>query len=104
MAAQDSHEQWQSARQGEHAMKHCMLAGAAIAAAAAMAVQAQAPTAVTPESLVAAAKRAAGLDHAGTFMRICVAPDNLNATPRPAPPTDARAVPDRATWYAAPDK
>src|SRR5262245_42018541 len=85
-------------------MKHCMLAAAAIAAAAVMAAQAQAPTAVTPESLVASAKRAAGLDHAGTFLRICVAPDNLNATPRPPPPTGARAVPDRATWYAAPHK
>ena len=49
-----------------------------------------------------AAKRAAGSDHAGTFLRICVAPDNLNGTPRLPPP--ARAVPDRATWYAHPYK
>ena len=56
----------------------------------------------TPDGLIAAAKRAAGLDHSGTFLRICVAPDNL--TPRPPPPTGPRAAPDRATWYAAPYK
>jgi metallo-beta-lactamase class B len=57
----------------------------------------------TPESLVAAAKRAAGQDYAGTFLRICVAPDNL--TPRPPPnPAAPRTVPDRATWYAQPYK
>jgi metallo-beta-lactamase class B len=67
------------------------------------ATRAQEPEApATPERLVAAAKRAAGQDYAGTFLRICVAPDNLasgrgagrgaaGATPR---------VPDRATWYA----
>jgi metallo-beta-lactamase class B len=52
---------------------------------------------------VAAAKRAAGQDYAGTFIRICVAPDNL--TPRPPPnPAAVRTVPDRATWYAQPYK
>ena len=69
---------------------------------------AQAP--VTPESLVTAAKRAAGTDYAGTFLRICVAPDNLGAraggagrgAANPAPA--ARVVPDRATWYAQPYK
>jgi metallo-beta-lactamase class B len=71
----------------------------------------QAQTAATPESLVIAAKRAAGQDYAGTFLRICVAPENLaagaggragrgggNALPA------AAAVPDRATWYAQPYK
>src|SRR3954469_2349232 len=59
---------------------------------------AHAQTAVptTPDKLVAAAKRAAGSDHAGTFLRICVAPDNLNGSPRPP----ARSMPERATWYA----
>ena len=84
-------------------MRHCLLAVGAFAAAT-IAVQAQAPAAVTPDGLVAEAKRAAGLDHAGTFRRICVAPDNLNAAPRPPPPTGPRAAPDRATWYAAPYK
>ena len=78
--------------------------------AATTASQAQAPATATPESLVLAAKRAAGQDYAGTFLRICVAPDNLatgtgvggrgaaNAAPA------ARVVPDRATWYAQPYK
>ncbi len=60
----------------------------------------QAAEQVTPDSLVASAKRAAGFEYAGTFRRICVAPDNL--TPRPANPV--RVVPDRATWYAQPYK
>src|SRR4030095_3252628 len=78
--------------------------------AATTASQAQAPAPATPESLVLAAKRAAGQDYAGTFLRICVAPDNLAtvtggagggaATAAPA----ARVVPDRATWYAQPYK
>jgi len=64
---------------------------------------AQVAAQVTPDSLVASAKRAAGRDYAGTFLRICVAPDNLNpAAPRPA--NAARVVPDRATWYAKPYK
>ncbi len=53
----------------------------------------------TPDSLVAAAKRAAGRDYAGTFLRICVAPDNLTARNPPS-----TVVPDRATWYAKPYK
>jgi metallo-beta-lactamase class B len=83
-------------------MKHCLLA--ALAAVIAVPAHAQAPTPATPEGLVAEAKRAAGRDHSGTFLRICVAPDNLNAAPRPPPLTGARTVPDRATWYAAPYK
>ena len=63
---------------------------------------AQTTVAAAANELVTAAKRAAGSDHAGTFLRICVAPDNLNGTPRLPPP--ARAVPDRATWYAHPYK
>jgi metallo-beta-lactamase class B len=81
-----------------------------LVAAVLFAARAQAPASVTPDSLITAAKRAAGQDHAGTFLRICVAPDNLgggagragrgatNAAPA------ARVVPDRATWYAQPYK
>ena len=64
----------------------------------------------TPESLVAAAKRAAGQDHAGTFLRICVAPDNLGARGGGAgrgalnAPPPVRTVPDRTNWYARPYK
>ena len=79
-----------------------LLATAALLAACVANAHAQAPAAGKPAELVAAAKRAAGSDHAGTFMRICVAPDNQNGTPRPPPA--ARAVPDRATWYARPYK
>jgi metallo-beta-lactamase class B len=79
--------------------------------AATAAVGAQTPAPVTPESLVAAAKRAAGQDYAGTFLRICVAPENLGAgraggagrgASKAAPA--ARTIPDRATWYAQPYK
>src|SRR5436190_5078188 len=87
-------------------MRNCLLALGGCVAIAATVVHAQPPARGTPAELVTAAKRAAGLDHAGTFLRICVAPDNLNAAPRPAaaPGTAPRAAPDRATWYAAPYK
>ena len=83
----------------------------AVLLAATAVTRAQTPTAVTPESLVTAAKRAAGQDYAGTFLRICVAPDNLGAgraggagrgAANAAPA--ARTIPDRATWYARPYK
>ena len=92
-------------------MKLPLTAGATLFTAVTCALYAQVPAPVTPEALVTAAKRAAGADHAGTFLRICVAPDNLNAGgPRgggPAPRGGGaapRAVPDRATWYAKPYK
>lgn len=58
---------------------------------------------VTPDSLINAAKLAAGSDHEGTFVRICVAPDNLTSR-APPPLTGPRTIPDRATWYAKPYK
>src|SRR4051794_22163109 len=78
------------------------LVTAMLLAASVANAHAQTTVATTPDKLVAAAKRAAGSDHAGTFLRICVTPDNLNGTPRPPP--QARAAPDRATWYARPYK
>ena len=57
------------------------------------------PAAGTPEALFAAARQAAGLDHAGTYRRICGVPDNRYDTPRLS---SNRAVPDRDTWYARP--
>jgi metallo-beta-lactamase class B len=72
--------------------------------AGALAVQAQTAAPVTPDSLVMAAKRAAGADYAGTFVRICVAPENLGAGARRGGGPGAPAVPDRAQWYAAPYK
>ena len=68
-------------------------------------LSAQAAEPTTPESLVVAAKHAAGQDYAGTFLRICIAPDNLNSSgPRPPATLATRVVPDRATWYAQPYK
>jgi metallo-beta-lactamase class B len=75
------------------------LIAALLLAVATLTAHAQAPT---PDSLVAAAKRAAIGNYAGTFLRICVAPDNL--TPRPPPSLEPRPAPDRATWYAKPYK
>jgi hypothetical protein len=64
-------------------MRFRLLAAGTLLTALTTHVHAQAPT--TPEGLVAAAKRAAGQDHAGTFLRVCVAPDNLGGgPPRPA--------------------
>jgi len=59
-------------------MRIQLLLAAAMVAAATFASHAQAPAPATPESLVIAAKRAAGTEYTGTFARICVAPDNLN--------------------------
>ena len=58
------------------------------------------PAAGTPEALFLAARAAAGLDHAGTYRRICGVPDNRYGAPR-RPPGN-RAIPARDTWYARP--
>ena len=68
-----------------------------------------AQTLSTPDSLLVAAKRAAGQDYAGTFLRICVAPDNApgggrGGGARGGPPAGAATIPDRAAWYAQPYK
>ena len=86
-------------------MRSQWLAAGTLLTALLTAAHAQAPAPTTPDALVAAAKRAAGQDYAGTFLRVCVAPENLGGgPPRPAagaaPPV--RAVPDRAVWYAQP--
>jgi metallo-beta-lactamase class B len=87
-------------------MRNQLLVVWALFAAMVLTAEAQAPAPATPESLVAAAKRAAGTDYTGTFVRICVAPENLaagagrGAARGAAPP--ARVVPDRSTWYARP--
>jgi metallo-beta-lactamase class B len=73
----------------------CSLAGT-------LAVQAQTPAPATPDNLVVAAKRAAGTDYAGTFVRICVAPENLGGGAARGGGAGARVVPDRAQWYAPP--
>ena len=85
-------------------MKGCLLFVAAVSGAMALTVHAQVPATVPPERLVKAAKRAAGVDYAGTFLRICVAPDNLEGAPSRGGAPPARTVPDRAVWYAKPYK
>jgi metallo-beta-lactamase class B len=88
-------------------VRACLLFVAAASGAMTLTVLAQAPAPVTPESLVKAAKQAAGVDYAGTFLRICVAPDNLDAAPARGaapPPSPTRTVPERALWYSAPYK
>jgi len=55
------------------------------------------------DSLVSAAKSAAGLEWAGTFMRLCVPPPP--AAPRAASAaTAAPAPPAKSVWYAEPAK
>ncbi len=81
-------------------MRTLLLVTAALLVLLATDAGAQAPT---PDSLVAAAKRAAGRDYAGSFLRICVAPDNIGGG-APRPPPAPRAPPDRSTWYAKPYK
>jgi metallo-beta-lactamase class B len=62
---------------------------------------AQAPATPTVDSVVSAAKNAAGLDWSGTFLRLCIVPP-------PAVPGGGRAAgapagpPARDTWYAEP--
>jgi metallo-beta-lactamase class B len=63
--------------------------------------QTQAPASV--DGLVSAAKNAAGLEWAGTFLRLCVAPPP--AEPRPAGAgTRPSGPPTKASWYAEPAK
>jgi metallo-beta-lactamase class B len=58
----------------------------------------------TVDGLVSTAKNAAGLDWAGTFLRLCVVPPP--AAPRAAGAANAApaAPPARASWYAEPAK
>jgi metallo-beta-lactamase class B len=55
----------------------------------------------TPDALVASAKRAAGSEFTGSFVRVCVAPENRQ--PGFGPPPQGSA-PERASWYARPYK
>lgn len=82
-----------------------LIVAAALAATAGVGFPiAQTPT--TVDGLVSAAKRSAGSDWAGTFLRLCIVPPPAAgrgrgaATPNAAPP----APPARNTWYAEPAK
>ena len=65
---------------------------------------AQTPTSV--DGLVSAAKRAAGTDWAGTFLRLCIVPPPAAGRGRGAAPANAAppGPPARSSWYAEPAK
>ena len=78
--------------------------GTALAVMAGMATASAQTRPTTVDGLVSAAKIAAGLDWAGTFLRLCVVPPP--AAPRAAGAANAApaAPPAKATWYAEPAK
>ena len=80
-----------------------MVVGTALAVMAGTAI-ASAQTIPTVDGLVSTAKNAAGLDWAGTFLRLCVVPPP--AAPRAVGAANAApaAPPVRASWYAEPAK
>lgn len=80
-------------------MSYSHWALAAVLAAAAPALNAQ-PEPGSRDALIAAAKQAAGLDHAGTFRRLCAAPDNQYGPP--VRPPGRAEPPPRDSWYARP--
>jgi metallo-beta-lactamase class B len=80
-------------------MRYCLRITTVLIALTASALSAQ-PAPGTPEALLAAARQAAGLDHAGTYRRICGMPDNRYGAPQ-RPPGN-RAPPPRDSWYARP--
>ncbi len=80
-----------------------VVVGTALAVMASMAI-ASTQTLPTVDGLVSAAKNAAGLDWAGTFLRLCVVPPS--AVPKAAGTATAApgAPPAKASWYAEPAK
>ncbi len=54
----------------------------------------------TVDDYIGKAKAAAGLDWAGTFLRMCIAPPPGTG----GPPSGNRTIPARETWYAEPAK
>jgi metallo-beta-lactamase class B len=84
---------------------HAITIGTALAVIAGIGVtSAQPPPATSVDSLVSAAKNAAGLDWAGTFLRLCIVPPP--AAPGGARPAGAAPAgpPAKDTWYAEPAK
>ena len=79
-----------------------LFAAATLAATAGLGVvSAQTPPPDTVDGLVSAAKNAAGLEWAGTFLRLCIPPPP--AAPRgAASPTAPSGPPARSAWYAEP--
>jgi metallo-beta-lactamase class B len=71
----------------------------ALFAAALCVAPAQTPT-LTVDSYLGAAKNAAGLEWAGTFLRLCIPPGPVTGGGRGG----GRGTPARETWYAEPAK
>jgi metallo-beta-lactamase class B len=79
--------------------------GLLAATVTAMAFAAPPTTPDTVDGYVAAAKVAAGLDWAGTFLRLCIPPPGaVGPHATPFRPTGLRTPPPRETWYAQPAK
>jgi metallo-beta-lactamase class B len=85
---------------------HAVSIGTALVVTAGIAVataQTLPPTSV--DSLVSAARNAAGLDWPGTFMRLCIVPPAASGVSPAAPtPTAPARQPAKDTWYAEPAK
>jgi metallo-beta-lactamase class B len=82
-----------------------LIVGAALALTAGMGLAfAQTPSSV--DSLVSSAKNAAGLDWAGTFLRLCIVPAPAAGRGRGAAAANAAPAgpPARGMWYAEPAK
>jgi hypothetical protein len=82
-----------------------LIVGAALAVTAGMGL-ALAQTLPSVDALVSAAKRTAGLEWPGTFLRLCVVPPPATGRGRGATPANAAPAgpPARSSWYAEPAK
>jgi hypothetical protein len=80
-----------------------VVVGTALAVMASMGI-ASTQTLPTVDSLVSAAKNAAGLDWAGTFLRLCVVPPPAAPGAGGAANAAPAAPPAKASWHAEPAK
>ena len=87
-----------------HARALIVAAALAVAAASRIALAQTVPT--TVDGLVSAAKRSAGLEWPGTFLRLCVVPPPATGAGRGGAAANAKPAgpPARSTWYAEPAK
>jgi metallo-beta-lactamase class B len=79
--------------------------GGALAAAAGIGL-ALGQTLPSVDALVSSAKRTAGLEWSGTFLRLCIVPPPATGSGRGATSATAKPAgpPDRSAWYAEPAK
>jgi len=82
-----------------------LIVGAALAVMASMGIAfTQTLPATSVDGLVSAAKNTAGLEWAGTFLRLCVAPPPTSGRGAAAPNAGPAGPPARSSWYAEPAK